>query len=289
MSIRVGVIGYSEALPHHLRGFRGAGAEVVARVSQQGAELLPDVSEVCDGVGQLLDREDLDAIIVDVSESDRAAVITEALQAGKHVFASAPPAIDAMVTEEVYSVYQAIGTTLMFDFFLRADDSVRALESELRGDAFSGLSTIKIEGKGHDAVLIADLGLYLLGLSELEHMKVRLHQERPLKVTMTARGVPSLEISVTHAGVEGDVRIVLENEDGGILEQVEIPADSMASLRETAGADFIKSLICEEDPISVPEDGLRVMQLADQWRDLEAQFKPHESRIGSGTFKSGSI
>lgn len=125
MSLRVGIIGAGGMLRYHQEGFRKAGAEIVAV-----ADLAPGAAEkACkeygikdayESVDVMLEREDIDAVSIIVPNKFHQPLAIQCLNAGKHVFSEKPPALNAAEVEEMISVSQAVGKTLMFNFNNRA-------------------------------------------------------------------------------------------------------------------------------------------------------------------------
>ncbi|MBK1827478.1 Gfo/Idh/MocA family protein [Haloferula rosea] len=134
MSIRVGVIGAGGMLRYHQAGFRQAGAEIVAVADPApgAAERACKewvIKDAYEKVDEMLEREDIDAVSIIVPNKFHQPLAIQALQAGKHVFSEKPPALNAAEVEEMISVSQAVGKTLMFNFNNRARPESLAMKS----------------------------------------------------------------------------------------------------------------------------------------------------------------
>ena len=101
MSIKIGIIGAGGMAAYHIKGFRQAGAEVVALADVNKAAA--DKTAAAQGVGRvygdvakmLSDEKGLDAVSVIVPNKFHAPVATQALAVGKHVFCEKPPSLNA--------------------------------------------------------------------------------------------------------------------------------------------------------------------------------------------------
>lgn len=112
-------------LKYHAEGFKKAGAQIVAI-----ADLAPgaaakaaeewDVPLSFESVEAMLEEAVLDAVSIIVPNKFHAPLALQCLNAGKHVFCEKPPGLSADEVEEMLSVSEAVGKTLMFNFNNRA-------------------------------------------------------------------------------------------------------------------------------------------------------------------------
>lgn len=125
MATKIGIIGAGGMLKYHAEGFKKAGAQIVAI-----ADLAPgaaakaaeewDVPLSFESVEAMLEEAVLDAVSIIVPNKFHAPLALQCLNAGKHVFCEKPPGLSADEVEEMLSVSEAVGKTLMFNFNNRA-------------------------------------------------------------------------------------------------------------------------------------------------------------------------
>ena len=75
----------------------------------------------------LLERADLDAVVVCSSTDTHAQMITEAAQAGKHIFCEKPIALDLTQIDDALTAVEAAGVTLQVGFNRRFDPGFAAV------------------------------------------------------------------------------------------------------------------------------------------------------------------
>ncbi len=81
-------------------------------------ELYPEV-EVCLAVNDVLDRDDIQAVVIATPAETHFAVAREALLAGKHVYVEKPLALDPKEAEELIALTKEQGRTLMVGHLLQ--------------------------------------------------------------------------------------------------------------------------------------------------------------------------
>ncbi|MDB4297035.1 Gfo/Idh/MocA family oxidoreductase [Akkermansiaceae bacterium] len=125
MATKIGIIGAGGMLKYHAEGFKKAGAQIVAiadvapgAAAKAAAEW--DVPLSFESVAEMLESAVLDAVSIIVPNKFHAPVALQCLHAGKHVFCEKPPGLNADEVEEMLSVSEAVGKTLMFNFNNRA-------------------------------------------------------------------------------------------------------------------------------------------------------------------------
>lgn len=115
-------------LQYHHAGFIQGGAEVVAvadlapGAATKAAEKY-NIPLTFESVEGMLEKANLDAVSIIVPNKFHAPLALQCLKAGLHVFCEKPPALSAEEVEEMLSVSEAVGKTLMFNFNNRARPS----------------------------------------------------------------------------------------------------------------------------------------------------------------------
>ncbi len=119
-AIRLGIVGLGGICRHrHVPGFKDiAGVELAAvanrsRESSEAAAKAFGIAEVCDTWKDMVDRDDLDAIVVGTWPYMHHSVSVAALQAGKHVFCQARMAMNAKEAREMYDAACLSGKVAM--------------------------------------------------------------------------------------------------------------------------------------------------------------------------------
>lgn len=197
MATKIGIIGVGGMFSYHLKGFRQAGAEVVAvaDVNEQAAATVAKVNEISSVYGDaavMLKEADIDAVSIIVPNKFHAPLSLQALEAGKHVFCEKPPALNAEQVQEMVKKAEAAGKTLMFNFNNRARpesyaimeyikdgtvgkvNSAQALWIRRTGiPGFGGWFTNKAMSGGGpliDLLHMVDLALFFMGSPEPSHV-----------------------------------------------------------------------------------------------------------------------
>ena len=186
---------------YHAKGFREAGAEIVALADVNGpaaqkAAAKHGIGRVFTDVGDMLrSMPDLDAVSVIVPNKFHAPLALQALAAGKHVFCEKPPALSAKEMTAMQAAARKAKRTLMFNFNNRArPESYAMMEYIAAGQVgtintcqakwirragipgFGGWFTTKaLSGGGPliDLLHMIDLGLHFMGYPEPAHILAR--------------------------------------------------------------------------------------------------------------------
>lgn len=116
--VRIGMIGAGSISKSHLEAVRdGAGAKIVAvcdiieeRARRRAAEF--NISEVYTDHRQMLEKANLDAVVVGVPNAVHHIITINALQAGKHVLCEKPMAINVAAAEQMVAAAKASGKLL---------------------------------------------------------------------------------------------------------------------------------------------------------------------------------
>lgn len=136
----------------------------------------------------MLESAVLDAVSIIVPNKFHAPLAIQCLKAGKHVFCEKPPALSAEEVEEMISVADSMGKTLMFNFNNRARPESREMMAAIEGGqigsinsaqakwirrtgipGFGGWFTTKaLSGGGPviDLLHMIDLAMYFMGYPE---------------------------------------------------------------------------------------------------------------------------
>ena len=197
MPTKIAVIGAGGMLEYHAKGFKAAGAEIVA-IADMNAEAAAkaakewDAKESYSDVGEMLEKASADAVSIIVPNKFHAPLAIQCLNAGKHVFCEKPPALNASEVEQMISAADSSGKHLLFNFNNRARPESYAM-MELIGDGtlgkinsaqakwirrtgipgFGGWFTTKaLSGGGPliDLLHMVDLSMHFMGYPEPAHV-----------------------------------------------------------------------------------------------------------------------
>jgi len=143
--LRVGVLGYGYWGPNLVRTFfKTAGCEVVAvadsapqrlaaaRASYQSVELM-------DNADGLLNRSDIDAVVVATPPSTHYTLTKKALQNGKHVLVEKPLTHRSAEAEELVNLAHDNGLTLMVDYTFIYSGAVRTIREIIQSGALGDI------------------------------------------------------------------------------------------------------------------------------------------------------
>ncbi len=229
MPTKIAIIGAGGMAAYHAKGFREAGADIVALcdVSQPAAERAAakhGIGKVYSDVAAMLAAEkDLDAVSVIVPNKFHAPLALQALKAGKHVFCEKPPALSAKEMAAMQAVAAKAKKTLMFNFNNRARPESYAMMDYIKAGTigtintcqakwirragipgFGGWFTTKaVSGGGPliDLLHMIDLGLHFMGYPEPAHILARTYTDHidnkafkgPWGIPDVAKGVTDVE------------------------------------------------------------------------------------------------
>jgi predicted dehydrogenase len=205
MSTKIAIIGAGGMAAYHAKGFREAGAEIVALADVNGpaaqkAAAKHGIGRVFTDVGDMLRSvPDLDAVSVIVPNKFHAPLALQALAAGKHVFCEKPPALSAKEMTAMQAAARKAKRTLMFNFNNRARPESYAMMEYIRAGTvgtintcqakwirragipgFGGWFTTKaLSGGGPliDLLHMIDLGLHFMGYPEPAHILARTYRD----------------------------------------------------------------------------------------------------------------
>ena len=205
MPTKIAIIGAGGMVSYHAKGFREAGAEIVAladvnKAAAENAAAKQGIGKVYDNVAKMLRTErDLDAVSIIVPNKFHAPLALQALAAGKHVFCEKPPAITAAEMAKMKAAAAKARRTLMFNFNNRARPESYAMMEYIKAGTigtintcqakwirragipgFGGWFTTKaLSGGGPliDLLHMVDLGLYFMGYPEPAHILARTYRD----------------------------------------------------------------------------------------------------------------
>jgi len=229
MSIKIAIIGAGGMAAYHAKGFREAGAEIIAladvnAAAAEKAAARHGISRHFGDVGEMLRAlPELDAVSIIVPNKFHAPLALQALQAGKHVFCEKPPALSAAEMTRMKAAAEKSRRRLMFNFNNRArPESYAMMEYISQGvvgtinscqakwirrtgiPGFGGWFTTKaLSGGGPliDLLHMIDLGLYFMGYPEPAHILARTYRDHisdksfkgPWGIPDVAKGVTDVE------------------------------------------------------------------------------------------------
>jgi predicted dehydrogenase len=138
-SVRVGVVGlgyWGPNLARNLAAIEGCEVTWLCDASEQArARLEPSFpgARSTDVLGELLDDEELDAVVLATPVPTHAELAVAVAQAGKHCFVEKPLAITAADAERAVAAAEEAGTTLMVGHLLEYHPAVARLKELIDG------------------------------------------------------------------------------------------------------------------------------------------------------------
>ncbi len=205
MPTKIAIIGAGGMAAYHAKGFREAGADIVALcdVSQPAAERAAakhGIAKVYTDVAAMLKAlPELDAVSIIVPNKFHAPLALQALKAGKNVFCEKPPALSAKEMADMQAAAAKAKKTLMFNFNNRARPESYAMMDYIKAGTvgtintcqakwirragipgFGGWFTTKaLSGGGPliDLLHMIDLGLHFMGYPEPAHILARTYSD----------------------------------------------------------------------------------------------------------------
>jgi predicted dehydrogenase len=229
MSTKIAIIGAGGMAAYHAKGFREAGAEIVALADVNAAAA--EKSAAKHGIGRhfsdvaemLRTLPEIDAVSIIVPNKFHAPLALQALKAGKHVFCEKPPALSAREMTQMKAVAEKAKRTLMFNFNNRARPESYAMREYIGQGVigtinscqakwirragipgFGGWFTTKaLSGGGPliDLLHMIDLGLHFMGYPEPAQVLARTYHDHitdksfkgPWGIPDVAKGVTDVE------------------------------------------------------------------------------------------------
>lgn len=144
---KIAIIGAGGMAHYHIKGFRAAGADVVAIVdiNQELSKKFADKYNLKYTFKKLDDClkvfKDLDGVSIAVPNAFHKPIVIDALEKGLSVFCEKPPALDAKEMYEIELSYKNSGKLLMFDFNNRAREESQILKHYIDNDKSFKINT----------------------------------------------------------------------------------------------------------------------------------------------------
>lgn len=205
--LRVGLIGAGQIaetshLPNYARHLDKLEVQAICDVNMERAKLVAEkfgIKNVYSTHTEMLEKVELDAVSVCVTNKYHSLCTVDALNAGCHVLCEKPPAINYEEAWKMYEVAQNNGRILTFNFHFRHSSEVKAIKHLISagnfGDIYAarvqalrrrgipgwGVFTNKeIQGGGpliDIGIHMLDVALYLMGYPEADYVLATTHQK----------------------------------------------------------------------------------------------------------------
>jgi inositol 2-dehydrogenase len=152
--VRIGLIGAGRmgtTFAHHL-AFTVTEAEFVA-VADAGSEAARQVTARYGAPAHyndyraLLDRNDIEAVVIASPTPTHAEIIQAAAAAGKHIFSEKPLALTLAACDRAIAAVEAAGVKLQLGFMRRYDPAYVAAKQHIDSGAIGGVAMIKLIGR----------------------------------------------------------------------------------------------------------------------------------------------
>ncbi len=198
MALKIGLIGagrmgaqFAEHLAHHVAGVHfTAVADANAQTSQAVASQFGVPAHYAD-YRDLLDRDDLDAVVITTPTHTHAQVIQDAAAAGKHIFCEKPLALRLEDCDQALAAVHSAGVTLQVGFMRRFDSGYLEARKQIRGGAIgkpvlfksmgrdTGRTSLEFARRENSGGLIIDMGIHDFDLARwlMESEVTRVHSE----------------------------------------------------------------------------------------------------------------
>jgi predicted dehydrogenase len=146
----IGIIGCGNISAHHLTAYRRAGYDVVAlcdpivsRARERQAQFYPDAAVYADYL-DLLRRDDIEVADVTPHPAQRAPILADALEAGKHVLSQKPFVLDLDLGEYLVDLADRRGVTLAVNQNGRWAPHFSYLRHLVRAGAIGDVASVSI-------------------------------------------------------------------------------------------------------------------------------------------------
>lgn len=225
MSIKVAIVGAGTMADYHIKGYRNAGADIVAIVDQnlkKGKDFAQkrDIKHVFSNMKELFSSIKTDAVSIITPNRFHKDMTVFALENGQHVFCEKPPAVTAEEAREMKKAAEKAGKILSFNFNNRAREETKILMEYIRHNdlgtinsaqavwmrrsgipGFGGWFTNKAFSGGGaliDLIHMIDLALYFMGYPEPEYILAQTFNDFiSNKDFKGVWGIPDVENGVT--------------------------------------------------------------------------------------------
>jgi predicted dehydrogenase len=135
--VRIGVVGFGEWGPNHVRNFSSISGVKVAGVADGRAERLQAAQQQFEGLQvfpthhELFDRAELDAVAIATPTSTHAAIIRDALDRGLHVLCEKPICSNVADAEDIVARADRAGRVVMVGHVFLFNSGIRKLRQIL--------------------------------------------------------------------------------------------------------------------------------------------------------------
>lgn len=146
--VKVGVIGAGFISDYHIQGLQSAGAEVAAISSlvEEDAKAKASKYQIQQATSDyqvILDRSDIDAVVILTPDFTHRQVAVDSARAGKHILLQKPMARSSTECKEIISAAQEAGVSLHVSFMHRYFEEVEELRSLLEKKTLGNILTIR--------------------------------------------------------------------------------------------------------------------------------------------------
>lgn len=146
--VRVGMIGAGFISDYHLAGLQAAGASVTSIFSRSG-ETARDkaqqygIPHTCDDVSELLDRDDIDAVVIATPDFTHEALAIDAARAGKAILLQKPMARSSSEARRIITAAREGGVPLVVSFMHRYFEEVEQLRELLTINTLGSVHAVR--------------------------------------------------------------------------------------------------------------------------------------------------
>lgn len=134
MKHKIGIIGFGKMGQIRLEAINDVEAGEVIAISEPGLTSPIDIPNLSND--EIIDRADVDVIIICTPNYLNKPLTVQALNAGKHVFCEKPPAFSARDVEDIRDAEASSGKKVMYGFNHRHHDSVIRMREIIDGGAY---------------------------------------------------------------------------------------------------------------------------------------------------------
>jgi myo-inositol 2-dehydrogenase/D-chiro-inositol 1-dehydrogenase len=152
--LNIGLIGagrigqlHAEHLTHRVKG---AALVAIADVHMPSAEKLGarlGVSEISDRPSEILQNPTVDAVVICSSTETHASLITQAAEAGKHIFCEKPIDFNLDRIDQALNAVRAAGVNLQIGFNRRFDPNFHHVQEQVRSGAIGETHLVRITSR----------------------------------------------------------------------------------------------------------------------------------------------
>ena len=152
--LRVGIIGAGNIAENHFKGYRAAGAEVIALADINPLALATrarewDVTKTFGDYADLLTLADLDAVSVCTPNAFHAPATIAAARAGKHVLCEKPISLSLAEAEAMIAAAREAGVVLQVNHHLRSNRAVARARRMIEAGELGRITFVRLR-QAHD-------------------------------------------------------------------------------------------------------------------------------------------